>query len=102
MICCVEAITEIDLQAYVDGELPIRRRVEVESYLCRHTAEAARIIADLRAGDALRLALAKSPLAPSGATIAAALRLQRGLYRDRIIRSLRRVAGVTIVVGLGW
>lgn len=38
----LEAIFEIDLHGYMDGELPAQRRAEVESYLARHPSQAAR------------------------------------------------------------
>jgi len=98
----VESITEIDLQAYVDNELAANRRMEVQAYLRCHEAEAAQIMSDLRMGDLLRLALAESSLPPSGATIDAALRLERGLWRDWILQRVRRVAAVAILVGFGW
>ena len=98
----VEAITEIDFQAYVDDELPPDRRIEVEAHICRHTAEAIRVMADLRTRDELRLALAEIPHTPRGATIDAALRLERGLSRNRFLRRVRRVAAVAILVGFGW
>jgi anti-sigma factor RsiW len=97
-----ELITEIDIQAYVDDELPSDRRIEVEAYLCHHTADAGRVMADLRTRDELRLALGDSPRTPRGATIDAALRLERGLRRDGVIRRVRRVAAVAILVGVGW
>jgi anti-sigma factor RsiW len=99
---CVEALTEIDFQAYVDDELPPDRRIEVEAHICRHTAEAIRVMADLRTRDELRLALAEIPHTPRGTTIDAALRLERGLSRDRFLQRVRRVASVAILVGFGW
>jgi anti-sigma factor RsiW len=98
----VESITEIDLQAYVDNELAANRRVEVQAYLRCHEAEAAQIMSDLRTGDLLRLAVAESSLPPSGATIDAALRLERGLWRDWILQRARRIAAVAVLVGFGW
>jgi hypothetical protein len=84
----VEPITEIDFQAYVDDELPTGRRIEVEAHMCRHAADAARVMADLRTRDELRLALTDIPLTPRGATIDAALRLELGLSRDPILALL--------------
>ena len=86
MNCRVESITEIDLQAYVDNELAPDRRMEVHAYLHCHEAEAAQIMSDLRTRDLLRLALSESSLPPSGATVDAALRLERGLWRGRIVQ----------------
>jgi anti-sigma factor RsiW len=102
MIRRVESISEIDFQAYVDDELPPSRRIEIETHICRHTAEAARLMADLRTRGELRLALADMPRTPRGATINAALRLERGLRRDRILQRVRRVAAVATLVGVGW
>jgi len=102
MNCRVESITEIDLQAYVDNELAPDRRMEVHAYLRCHEEEAAQIMSDLRTGDLLRLALAESLLPPSGATVDAALRLELGLSRDRIVQRARRIAAVAVLVGFGW
>jgi anti-sigma factor RsiW len=98
----VESITEIDLQAYVDNELAANRRMEVEAYLRCHEAQAAQIMSDLRTRDLLRLALAESSLPPSGAMVEAAVRLERGLWRDRMVQRARRIAVVSIFVGFGW
>ena len=98
----VEAITEIDFQAYVDDELPPDRRIDVEAHICRHAAEAERVMADVRTRDELRLALAEIPHTPRGTTIDAALRLERGLSRERFLRRVRRVAAVAILAGFGW
>jgi anti-sigma factor RsiW len=102
MNCRVESITEIDLQAYVDNELAPDRRMEVHAYLRCHEAEAAQIMSDLRTRDLLRLALSESSLPPSGATVDAALRLERGLWRGRIVQRARRIAAVAVLVGFGW
>ncbi|MCE7077887.1 anti-sigma factor, partial [Bordetella bronchiseptica] len=48
-----EPVTEIDLNAYVDGQLDPARRIEVEDFLSRHPEEAMRVMADLRQRDAL-------------------------------------------------
>ena len=78
-----DMITEIDLQAYVDNELPPAHRIAVETYLCRHPAQAARVIADLRTRDELRLALADSACGLRVTTTDVAVRLATGLSRDR-------------------
>ena len=98
----IESITEIDLQAYIDDELAANRRMEVQAYLRCHEAEAAQIMSDMRTRDLLRLAVAESSLPPSGATVDAAVRLERGLWRDRMVQRARSVAAVAILVGFGW
>lgn len=47
-------MTEADLQAYVDGQLPEARRTEVEAYLAARPEEAARIAAYRRQSEELR------------------------------------------------
>ncbi|MFJ0650948.1 hypothetical protein WLW13_19815, partial [Bordetella bronchiseptica] len=82
-----EPVTEIDLNAYVDGQLDPARRIEVEDFLSRHPEEAMRVMADLRQRDALRWALGASQQAPAdGADTPTAVhtrrlarRLERGL-----------------------
>jgi anti-sigma factor RsiW len=51
--------TEAEIQAYVDGELDLPRRIEVEAHLEANPALAAQVMADLRLRDALRLAFAE-------------------------------------------
>ena len=98
----VDMITEIDLQAYVDDELPPTHRIAVESYLCRHPAQAIRVMTDLRARDELRLALADSPCRLRVTTTDAAERLEMGLSRDRTLRRVRWVAVAAILAASGW
>jgi anti-sigma factor RsiW len=49
-----DPITEADLLGYVDDQLDIGRRIEVEEHLSRHPDAAARVMADLGMRDALR------------------------------------------------
>ncbi|MBI2313067.1 MAG: anti-sigma factor [Betaproteobacteria bacterium] len=49
----MKAITEIDLHAYVDGQLDSARRAEVETYLAAHPKEAERVRAYQQQADAL-------------------------------------------------
>lgn len=98
----VDRITEIDLQAYVDDELPAAHRIAVETYLSCHPAQATRVMADLRTRDELRLALADSPRPLRVTTTDAALRLETGLSRHRMLRRVRWVAVATILAASGW
>lgn len=50
-----EPISDIDLNAYVDGELDAQRRIEVEAYLESNPGEAARVMHDMRVRDEIRL-----------------------------------------------
>ena len=89
-----DPVVEADLDAYVDDQLAAARRIEVEAYLSTRPEEAARVMADLRLRDELRLAAAPPPIAASPATAAAARRLQRGLSRGLLPSSKRRVREV--------
>eukprot|EP01031_Cornospumella_fuschlensis_P011541 gene11541-14098_t len=93
----VDPIGEADLQAYVDDQLPVARRIDVEAHLSRHPEQATRVMADLRTRDELRLALAAMPRIASIATSDAARRLERGLSRDHLFTRLRKVAAVAVI-----
>ena len=98
-----DPIVEADLHAFIDGQLDRARRMEVEDYLARHPVVAARIMADLRARDALALAFGgELPGRPSERVLEAARRLERGLVWRRIGLRLRRAAAVVVLVGAGW
>ncbi|WP_353861076.1 hypothetical protein [Azospirillum formosense] len=53
-----EPISDIDLNAYVDGELDAQRRIEVEAYLEANPEEAARVMHDMRVRDEIGLFMA--------------------------------------------
>jgi anti-sigma factor RsiW len=98
----IEPITDVDLYAYVDGELPLVRRIEIEACICHHPDKAARLMADLRIRNELRLALANAPRAGRLETTEAARRLQHGIAWARILRRAQQVAAVAILVAVGW
>ena len=43
----VDPVIEADLQAYVEGQLPVARRIEVEAHLCHDRGDALRVMEDL-------------------------------------------------------
>ncbi|MCX5495877.1 anti-sigma factor [Kaistia dalseonensis] len=98
----IDPITDADLNAYVDDQLGVSRRIEVEAHLSRHANLASRVMADLRARDELRLTMADMPPHPPAKTMDAARRLERGLSRDRLMGRFRRVAAVAALVAAGW
>ncbi len=102
MTAIVDPVTDADLDAYVDDQLDVARRIEVESYLSARPDTAARVMADLRNRDELRLALAGTPGAPRPATADAARKLERGLVRGRMFGYLQRAAAVAVFVSAGW
>jgi anti-sigma factor RsiW len=97
-----DPITEADLLAYVDDQLDVARRIEVEEHLAHDPEAAARIMADLKDRDALRLLHAAPLPRPPEATLAAASRLERALAWQEFGLKLRRVAAVVALIGLGW
>ena len=86
-----DPITPADLHAFVDDQLDIARRIEVEDHLSRHPDAAARVMADMRTRDALGLAFgARSANPPSMPVMDAARRLERGLAWRRISAHVQR------------
>jgi anti-sigma factor RsiW len=50
----LDPVTEAELHAYVDGELPVARRGAVESWLTTHPEDAARVVAWRQQADLIR------------------------------------------------
>lgn len=99
----VDPITEADLHAYIDDQLPVQRRVEVEAHLSRNPDMAARVMGDLRGRDELRLALAERvAVFDRPDTAEAARQLSRALARDVTFGRMQRVAAVMAFIALGW
>jgi anti-sigma factor RsiW len=98
----IDPITEADLHAYIDDQLPVQRRVEVEAHLSRNPEMAARVMADLRGRDELRLALADRAVFERPATNEVARQLTRGLARDVTFGRMQRIAAVIVFIALGW
>jgi anti-sigma factor RsiW len=97
-----DPVTEADLLAYVDDQLDVARRIEVEEHLAHDPEAAARIMADLKDRDALRLIHAAPLPRPPEITLAAASRLERGLAWQEFGLKLRRIAAVVALIGFGW
>ncbi|AYG60623.1 anti-sigma factor family protein [Rhizobium jaguaris] len=97
-----DPIIDTDLDAYVDGELTVARRVEVESYLSERPEIAAKVMADMSMRGELRMALAGEGLAAKAETREAARRLERGLAYGRVLSSFQRVAAVAMLMAAGW
>jgi anti-sigma factor RsiW len=98
----IDPIIDTDLDAYVDGELDVARRIQVESYLSENPATAAKVMADLSMKGELRLALAGESAFGRPETRDSARRLERGLSYGRIFHSIQRIAAVGILVMAGW
>jgi anti-sigma factor RsiW len=97
-----DPVIEADLHAYVDDQLDVGRRIEVEAYLSVNPSIAAKVMADLRVRDELRLALAGMPAAVRQETRDAARVLENTMNRPRTVDVMRRAAAVALLVGAGW
>ena len=97
-----DPVIEADLHAYVDDQLDVGRRIEVEAYLSVNPSIAAKVMADLRVRDELRLALAGMPTAVRQETRDAARVLENTMNRPRTVDVMRRAAAVALLVGAGW
>lgn len=94
------AISDADLDAYVDSRLPPADRAAVEAYLRENAAAAARVAADIAAREALRRALAPAAAEP----IPARLRIGaiRARLRERRLARLRTLAaGLALLLAGG-
>jgi anti-sigma factor RsiW len=98
----IEVVSEADLNAYVDDQLDAKRRMAVEDYLAGNPPLAARIMADLRSRDALRLALRAPMRAAEGPTLEAAGRLRKTMVWRRMSDKFRKAAAVVFFIGIGW
>lgn len=98
----VDPIIDTDLDAYVDGELDVARRIQVESYLSENPDIAAKVMADLSMKGELRLALAGEDTFGRIETRDAARRLERGLSYGRILHTVQRIAAVAVLIAAGW
>ena len=98
----VDPVLEGDLDAYVDDQLDIARRIEVEAHLSEHPALAAKVMADLSIKGELRLALADQSSTLRLETREAARRLERGLSHGRLVATLQRAAAIVALIGGGW
>lgn len=97
-----EPVTDADLDGYVDDQIDVARRIEVEAFLAERPETAARVMADLRTRDELRLALASPANSSRPSTTDAARRLERGLGFGRVLGYLQRAAAVAVFVSAGW
>jgi hypothetical protein len=95
-----EAIFETDLHGYLDGELPARRRVEVEYYLATHPDHAARFAEfSIQTLSLHRLYGDGHPANPRIEALTADL--DRALRRRRRMRRLLQLAAAALVLAAG-
>ena len=97
-----EPMGEADLQAYIDSQLDMAGRIEVERWLHAHPEAAAEVMEGLRLRDEVRLFLADERWAPAPATVGQARELTRRLASRKAGLRLRRALAAAILVGVGW
>ncbi len=97
-----DAVSENDLNAYVDRQLDPVRRLAIEDFLARNPQDAARVMADMRSRVVLRLALGEAPGRPSRKMVDAAGRLETGMFWERMVSRFRKVAAIAFFIGIGW
>lgn len=97
-----ETVDPLELAAYVDDQLDVSRRIEVEYWLSQHPDIAAQVMTDLRIRDELRLALAGSGVPAAPATGDAARSLEGRLLRGQVFRRLRPLAAASLLLSAGW
>ena len=94
-----ETIKQMEIDAYIDGELDAADRLKVEDYLAQHPAAAAEVMADLRARSALQL-LAGTESRPSRSLASAISQLRTQSGRRPIWRRRALGGAVTATAGL--
>lgn len=94
-----DRITDAEIDAYLDGELDLRRRLDVEDHLARTPDAAASVLADLRTRTALRLAQNEAG-APPAALVDAADKLSRRLTSRRSVLAAFTVRRLTAASAL--
>jgi anti-sigma factor RsiW len=97
-----EGVGEAELAAYVDGQLDTAGRIAVEAWLQNEPEAAARVLADLRLRDELRLYLAEETTPDPLSSIGLARELTRRLHRRSLGRHLRRAVAAAILIAVGW
>ncbi|MHA6692699.1 anti-sigma factor family protein [Devosia sp. A449] len=97
-----DKVSEDDLHAYIDDQLDVARRIEVETYLAERPTAAAQVMADLRNRHELRMALVAEPGFARPATEDAARRIEGALRRHAWAQRFRPAIAATVLVTAGW
>ncbi|OLP58215.1 Fis family transcriptional regulator [Xaviernesmea oryzae] len=97
-----DPILQGDLDAYVDGQLPPERRIQVEAHLAAHPAIAAQVMSDLSLRGRLKLALRQGEPMGRPETREAARRLERSLRFSLLVERGRRMAAAAAIIAFAW
>lgn len=95
-----DSVTEMDIEAFLIGQLDPEGRYAVADHLARNPEKAAQVMADLRTQEGLRLALADSTAPTPRAMVQTAARVSQGLGRAPRW-PLQMVAAIALVA-VGW
>ncbi|GLK76763.1 transcriptional regulator, anti-sigma factor [Methylopila jiangsuensis] len=107
MVTTAEPILDAEIDAYVDGQMDLDRRIEIEALLARNPPLASRVMDALRLRDELRAAFGGEPEIPPAPLVRKrterlARRLQGSRSRTRMVVGLKRAAAAALLVGAGW
>jgi anti-sigma factor RsiW len=94
-------VTEDELHAYVDGELPLERRAAVEEWLASHPEDSARVAAWRLQADAIRVRFGNT----ANETVPARLKMDALLRSRRTWRAIAAgIVAIAFLVGgiAGW
>ncbi|MGE3292587.1 MAG: anti-sigma factor [Geminicoccaceae bacterium] len=98
-----ERVSDAELQAFIDGQLDMAGRIEVERRLQADPEAAAAAIEGLRLRDELRLFLSEDGGWPTPAgTVGRARELSRRLRARRSGLRLRGAVAAALLIGAGW
>lgn len=93
---------DLDIAAFVNGQLDAPGRYAVAEYLAAHPERAAEVMADLRLTEGLRLALGAVEAEVPASLSAAADRLGRSLGQRHRLRWVLPMAAAACMFALGW
>lgn len=95
------AITEVDLCAFVDGQLDPARSIEVQDYLSRNPDAAAAVMADMRSRDAIRLAMRDTDR-PRADLVDLAMQLDRRFGISRLQALVPKASFAALALVCAW
>jgi hypothetical protein len=98
----LETQMELDVLAFVNGQLDAERRYVVMEYLARHPDRAAEVMDDLRLTEGLRLALSAVDSPPPPQVRKAADRLASAMSQQTVRRRWLPFAAAVALFGMGW
>ncbi len=93
---------DLEIDAFVNGQLDGERRFAVAAFLARHPDRAAEVMSDLHLTEGLRLALGTIDAPPDPRLDLAAARVSRGLETRHRLRHWAPFAAAAAMFVVGW